>query len=92
MHQATFASGDGVRIFYRSWEPEDRPRAIVVINHGFNSHGGQYLSTAGQFFDHAGSSDRTLKLYDGHYHDLLNDYGKDKVFADIRGWIDAHLQ
>ncbi len=274
MHQATFPSGDGLNIFYRSWQPAGLPRAVVVINHGFNSHGGQYLWTAEQFakagfavyaidmrgrgqsdgkrffvrhvdehtadlhkmvriakdanpglpvfllghsaggvvactytlqhqeelaglicesfafqlpvpgfllsiikftallapglpmfklkmkdfsrdpamvaalladpltrdetqpaatgkalieaaerlrvsfpritlpvlilhgtqdkatmyqgsqffFDTAGSSDKTLKLYDGHYHDLLNDYGKEEVFADIRGWIDGHLK
>lgn len=28
------------------------------------------------FFDRAGSSDKTLKLYDGHAHDLLNHIGK----------------
>ncbi len=274
MHQATFPSGDGLNIFYRSWQPVGRPRAVVVINHGFNSHGGHYLWTADQFakagfavfaidmrgrgksegrrffvrhvdehtadlhkmvkiakeanpglplfllghsaggvvactyalqhqeelaglicesfafqlpvpgfllsiikftallapglpmfklrmkdfsrdpavvaalladplikdeaqpaatgkalveaaerlrvsfpritlpvlimhgtgdkatmyqgsqffFDTAGSNDKTLKLYDGHYHDLLNDYGKEEVFADIRGWIDGHLK
>ena len=43
------------------------------------------------FYDTAGSRDKTLKLYDGHYHDLLNDIGKEQVFADIRGWIEAHL-
>ena len=25
------------------------------------------------FYDTAGSTDKTLKLYDGHVHDLLND-------------------
>ena len=44
-----------------------------------------------QFFDEAGSSDKTLKLYDGHYHDLLNDHGREAVIADILGWIDAHV-
>jgi acylglycerol lipase len=43
------------------------------------------------FFDTAGSADKTLKLYDGHYHDLLNDLGKEGVIEDIIGWIDAHL-
>jgi len=43
------------------------------------------------FFDTAGSKDKTLKLYDGHFHDLLNDAGKDGVLADIRAWIDARL-
>ena len=45
-----------------------------------------------QFFhDTAGSTDKTLKLYDGHFHDLLADTGKEGVMADITGWIDAHL-
>jgi alpha-beta hydrolase superfamily lysophospholipase len=44
-----------------------------------------------QFFNEAGSTDKTLKLYDGHYHDLLNDLGREEVFGDIVAWIDARL-
>lgn len=44
-----------------------------------------------QFFDETGSADKTLKLYDGYYHDLLNDLGRQQVFGDIAGWIDARL-
>ncbi|MES2903366.1 MAG: lysophospholipase [Pseudomonadota bacterium] len=44
-----------------------------------------------QFFDQAGSVDKTLKLYDGHYHDLLNDYGREQVMADIIGWIGKRI-
>src|SRR6478672_1183689 len=44
------------------------------------------------FYDLAGSKDKTLKLYDGHFHDLLNDIDKDVVMADIKGWIAAHLR
>ncbi|MGB3832370.1 MAG: lysophospholipase [Mesorhizobium sp.] len=43
------------------------------------------------FLENAGSSDKTLKLYEGHYHDLLNDIGKEEVMADIKGWIETHL-
>jgi acylglycerol lipase len=43
------------------------------------------------FYDTAGSRDKTLKLYDGHFHDLLNDVGKAAVLADIRAWIDSKL-
>jgi acylglycerol lipase len=43
------------------------------------------------FYDNAGSRDKTLKMYDGHAHDLLNDYGKEQVMADIRAWIDTRL-
>lgn len=44
-----------------------------------------------QFFDEAGSTDKTLKLYDGYYHDLLNDLGREQVFDDIVQWIEARL-
>ena len=43
------------------------------------------------FFDNAGSKDKTLKLYEGHAHDLLNDFDKEKVMADIKHWINARL-
>src|SRR5580765_6099121 len=44
------------------------------------------------FFNTAGSKDKTLKLYDAGYHDLLNDVDKDVVVLDITRWIDARLQ
>ena len=43
------------------------------------------------FYDTAGSTDKTLKLYDDHVHDLLNDFGKDRVMADITAWITARV-
>jgi acylglycerol lipase len=43
------------------------------------------------FYDRAGSTDKTLKLYEGHVHDLLNDIDKERVMADIKDWIDARL-
>jgi acylglycerol lipase len=43
------------------------------------------------FYDMAGAADKTLKLYDGHYHDLLNDVDKEKVLADITGWINTRV-
>lgn len=39
------------------------------------------------FYAHAGSPDKTLKLYEGHYHDLLNDTGKEMVMNDILEWL-----
>jgi acylglycerol lipase len=43
------------------------------------------------FYDKAGSQDKTLKLYEGHFHDLLNDVDKEIVMADIQNWIDARI-
>jgi alpha-beta hydrolase superfamily lysophospholipase len=62
----------------------------VLIMHGTDDkatvcHGSEF------FYETAGSRDKTLKLYEGHYHDLLNDIGKEHVMSDIREWIEAHL-
>jgi alpha-beta hydrolase superfamily lysophospholipase len=43
------------------------------------------------FYEQAGSNDKTLKLYERHFHDLLNDLDKDKVLADVVAWIEARL-
>ena len=42
-----------------------------------------------EFHAATGSADKTLKLYEGHFHDLLNDLGKEQVLADIVAWMDA---
>jgi len=62
----------------------------VLILHGTED---KVTKPAGSqlFFDTAGSKDKTLKLYDGHAHDLLNDLGRERVMADIREWIGARL-
>jgi acylglycerol lipase len=45
-----------------------------------------------RFYDMTGSKDKTLKLYEGHFHDLLNDIDKEIVMADIQSWIDARIR
>ena len=44
------------------------------------------------FLDQASSTDKTLKLYEGYYHDPLNDLGKERVLEDIKAWLEARLQ
>ena len=43
------------------------------------------------FYDMVASKDKTLKLYEGGFHDLLNDIDKEAVFAEIKSWIAARL-
>jgi acylglycerol lipase len=62
----------------------------LLIMHGTDDkatvcRGSQFL------YETAGSKDKTLKLYEGHYHDLLNDIGKEQVMADIKAWIEMRL-
>lgn len=63
----------------------------VLIMHGTEDratvcHGSEF------FYETVGSEDKTLKLYEGHYHDLLADIDKEMVMADITKWLDAHLR
>src|SRR2546425_7051614 len=62
----------------------------VLILHGTADQATR-PSGSQRFYDSAGSSDKTLKLYEGHFHDLLNDVDKEAVMADIQAWIDARL-
>jgi alpha-beta hydrolase superfamily lysophospholipase len=43
------------------------------------------------FYERVGSKDKTLNLYEGHFHDLLNDTGREKVMGDILGWMEQRL-
>lgn len=39
---------------------------------------------------HAGSADKTLRLYPGGYHELFNDRERDEVLREVLAWLDAH--
>lgn len=62
----------------------------VMIIHG-TADKATKPSGSQRFFDYTGSKDKTLKLYEGHFHDLLNDIGKDVVLADVTEWITTRL-
>jgi alpha-beta hydrolase superfamily lysophospholipase len=63
----------------------------LLIMHGTDDkatvcHGSEF------FYKTAGSADKTLKLYEGHYHDLLADIGKEQPMADIQAWINTRVK
>ena len=62
----------------------------VLILHGTADQNTK-PSGSQHFYDRVGSSDKTLKLYEGGFHDLLNDTDRDLVMQDIQGWINAQL-
>ena len=62
----------------------------LLILHGTADRAAK-ASGSEYFYNTAGSADKTLKLYDGHYHDLLNDVGKEAVMGDITRWLERHL-
>jgi len=78
---------DGAR---RLTEEFPRMTLPVLIMHGTED---KATSPSGSqhFYEKAGSTDKTLKLYEGHFHDLLNDVDKEIVIADIQNWIDERI-
>ena len=59
-------------------------------------HGGDdqiVTPEASQFmYTHSSATDKTLKIYDGLFHEILNENEKDTVLDDIRTWLDERLQ
>lgn len=43
-----------------------------------------------ELYRRAGSSDKTLKLYEGFYHETMNEPENDEVLTDLADWLDAH--
>jgi len=62
----------------------------ILIMHGTadqlsNPEGSQML------YERVGSKDKTLKLYDGFYHEIFNEPEREQVFADMETWLAAHV-
>jgi acylglycerol lipase len=72
--------------------PSQIPQIVlpIIIMHGTadrlcNPEGSQML------YDLVGSSDKTLKLYQGFYHEVFNEPEHEKVMADVETWLSAHI-
>jgi len=48
-------------------------------------------SGAQMLYDMAGSEDKTLKIYDGLYHEVFNEPDRDIVLKDVENWLESHL-
>lgn len=60
----------------------------VLLMHGTedhltNPHGSE------RFFELAGSEDKELKLYEGLYHEILNEQEWERVLGDMAEWLNA---
>ncbi|OHD62780.1 MAG: lipase [Spirochaetes bacterium RBG_13_51_14] len=43
-------------------------------------------------YEHISSTDKQMKIYDGLYHEILNEPERDTVLKDIHGWIEARIK
>jgi alpha-beta hydrolase superfamily lysophospholipase len=79
------AMGRAVRYIEKHGASIDAP---ILIMHGTQD---QLASPEGsqRLFDAIASSDKTLKLYEGLHHEILNEPEQAQVISDIVEWMDA---
>jgi acylglycerol lipase len=46
---------------------------------------------AQMLYDKAGSKDKTIKVYEGLYHEVFNEPEHDRVLNDVQTWLGAHV-
>ncbi len=71
----------------------DRAESIklpVLILHGGTDRLAA-VSGSRELYEKLGSEDKALKVYGGFFHEILNEPGKEQVWADVAGWLEAHL-
>lgn len=50
--EGTLTTSAGVSLYYQSWMPADRPKAVLLIAHGLAEHSGRYEHFADFFVNH----------------------------------------
>jgi alpha-beta hydrolase superfamily lysophospholipase len=48
-------------------------------------------SGARMLYDKASSEDKTLKIYDGMYHEVFNEPDRERVLKDVESWLETQL-
>lgn len=43
------------------------------------------------FYEKMTITDKERQVYDGYYHEVFNDIGKEKVLAAVQAWVEGHL-
>jgi alpha-beta hydrolase superfamily lysophospholipase len=65
-------------------------RTPLLILHGTGDRLSD-MEGSRQLYRRAAAADKTLRLYDGLYHELLSEPERAEVLADVLAWLDARL-
>ena len=63
---------------------------VIVMQGGYDNIVSVDASKA--YFEKVSSTDKTLKIYEEYYHEIFNDIGREKVYADLISWIESRLK
>ena len=42
-------------------------------------------------YEQVSSTDKTLKIYEGLYHEIHNEPDREEMFNDLQDWLQAHV-
>ena len=62
----------------------------ILIMHG-SADQLSYPEGSKLLYERASSKDKTLKLYDGFYHEIFNEPEHKQVMADVEAWLTKHV-
>ena len=48
------------------------------------------VDSARRLYDEAGSSDKRWEIYPDYYHEIFNEIGRERVYADLVAWLGQH--
>lgn len=77
------------------WSAKVEKTLPVLVLAGGEDPVGSYGKYPRELFEclvHGQMRDVEFKLYDGMRHEILNEIGKEKVFADIAEWLEGHIK
>ncbi len=62
----------------------------ILIAHGTDDALVNHIASE-RLYKRVGSQDKTLKLYEGLYHEILNEPEREQVMQDMLDWLDSHV-
>jgi acylglycerol lipase len=62
----------------------------ILIMHGTADRLSNWKGSE-MLYERVSSRDKTLKLYEGFYHEIFNEPGREQVFADMETWLETRL-
>lgn len=77
------------KVFWVNEELEQITTPLMIVHGGEDKLANPKASQL--LFDRASSTDKTLKIYDGLYHEVFNEPEHEQVLGDVAAWLDAHL-
>ncbi|HLX01526.1 MAG TPA: alpha/beta hydrolase, partial [Trinickia sp.] len=93
VHRGSVPARTGAEILEAMTHIENRRATLSIPVLVFHGTADKLTEPDGSrdFAAHVGSADRTLTLYEGSYHETMNDLDRERVIEALIEWIDAHV-